>query len=62
VNRAPYGKGWLVIAYTFDGCVYCPQCADNLPTYNEQGDRPAPVFLSDEFDWRTCDTCHEVIG
>jgi hypothetical protein len=62
VNRIPYRKAWEVIAYTFNGCAYCPQCADNLPTRNEQGDSPTPVFLSDEFDGHTCDTCYEVIN
>ena len=62
MNRTPYRKAWEVIGYTFDGCAYCPQCADNLPTRNEQGDSPTPVFLSDEFDGHTCDTCHEVMN
>lgn len=62
MNRTPYRKAWEVIGYTFDGCAYCPQCADNLPTRNEQGDSPVPVFLGEYLGYSTCDTCYEVIN
>jgi len=66
-----YRKAWEVVAWTYCGAVYCPECAPAENTINEQGETPAPVFLSDEFYIENpdtgdrapypCDKCQEPI-
>lgn len=59
------GKAWDVVAYTYEGEVYCPECvAYTDPTITGESttdtrtDKPAPVFSSDEVpsDW-VCLVC-----
>jgi len=64
-------KAWHVIAYTWNATAYCPECAPNPDTPNEHGNKPHPVFVSDEFynidpdtgehTPHTCDTCRQPI-
>jgi hypothetical protein len=54
-----YRKAWEVVGYTFNGSAYCPDCTnDHL---YENGDAPAPVFVSDDYEGMTCDKCGEAL-
>ena len=57
----PRRRAWDVIAYTFNGSAYCPECAPSPLTRNGSGESPYPVFVSDEFEDHSCDVCHEPI-
>lgn len=72
--RTYYRKAWEVIGYVHDGAAFCLECAP--PQWAEQSEisqenwvesrgydspQPRPVFVSDETDNMTCDTCHGLI-
>lgn len=54
-----YRKSYEIVAYTFDGDIYCLECAEDLrPTdYVELN----PVFLDMIESPETCGTCGETI-
>lgn len=67
-------KAWDVIGFTFNGAGYCAECGETLPPENKYGDKPQPIFASDEFyityeeydgtvSYRSysCDSCGEDI-
>lgn len=55
-----YQKCYEVIGYTFDACVYCPECAPDVLAREHEGVHA--IFACDEFyDGAVCDACGEVV-
>ena len=49
-------RAWTIVAYTFDGDIYHPEC---VPECEE--DEKQPVFATDYEGGDTCGSCREEI-
>ena len=55
-NTVNAGKAWAVIGVSYEGAVFCSECAHDEPLAVW-----SPIFASDDYDGTACDHCRKVI-
>lgn len=62
MNPATYQllrQAWHVVGHTYEGAAYCLDCCTNEA--DDYGNKPAPIFASDDHGGMCCDNCGKVI-